>query len=74
MRKPSDSEVLAAFDTLIIREAEHVEQRISRLARKTCVNRDLLMDALTIELTGRFIGRKRDELTENKLLPGQVIQ
>jgi hypothetical protein len=55
-----EAKVLQAWSTIIEREAQAVELRIERLARKMCCAKHLLMDALTLELTGRFIGRERE--------------
>jgi len=70
-----EAKVLQAWGTIIEREATALELRISRLARKLCCEKNLLMDALTIELTGRFIGRERERLrVENKILARQRTQ
>jgi len=70
-----EAKILQAWGTIIEREATAVEQRIWRLARKLCCEKSLLMDALTIELTGRFIGRERERLhVENKILSRQPKQ
>ena len=70
-----EAKVLRAWGTIIEREATAVELRIQRLARKLCCEKNLLMDALTIELTGRFIGRERERLrAENKILSRQRTQ
>jgi hypothetical protein len=70
-----EAKVLQAWGTIIEREATAVELRISRLARKLCCEKNLLMDALTIELTGRFIGRERERLRrENQILARQRTQ
>jgi hypothetical protein len=70
-----EAKVLQAWGTIIEREATAVELRISRLARKLCCDKNLIMDALTIELTGRFIGRERERLrTENQILARQPKQ
>lgn len=70
-----ESKVLQAWGTIVERGATAVELRISRLARKLCCEKFLLMDALTIELTGRFIGRERERLRrENQILARQRTQ
>ena len=70
-----EAKILQAWGTIIEREATAVEQRVARLARKLCCEKLLLMDALTIELTGRFIGRERERRrTENKILSRQRTQ
>lgn len=70
-----EAKVLQAWGNIIEREAEAVELRIARLARKLCCQKHLLLDALTIELTGRFIGRERERLRiENKILARQRTQ
>jgi hypothetical protein len=70
-----EAKVLQAWGNIIEREAAAVERRIERLARKLCCAKHLLMDALTIELTGRFIARERERLRiENKILAQQPKQ
>jgi len=70
-----EAKVLQAWGTIVEREATAVELRIQRLARKLCCEKNLLMDALTIELTGRFIGWERERLrTENKIPARQRTQ
>jgi hypothetical protein len=70
-----EARVLQAWQGIIEREAKAVELRIERLARKMCCAKHLLMDALTIELTGRFLGREIERRrTENKILAHQLKQ
>lgn len=76
MPKQFDEEkVLQAWQTVTIREADAVERRASRLARKLGCDRHLILDALTIELTGRFIGRERERhRVEAQILARQPTQ
>jgi hypothetical protein len=70
-----EAKVLQAWSSIIEREAQAVELRIERLARKMCCAKHLLMDALTLELTGRFIGRERERRrVEAKILAKQRTQ
>jgi hypothetical protein len=70
-----EAKVLQAWQGIIEREAKAVELRVERLARKLCCAKHLLMDALTIELTGRFIGRERERRrTEAAILAKQKTQ
>jgi hypothetical protein len=70
-----EAKVLQAWQGIIEHEAQAVELRIERLARKLCCAKHLLMDALTLELTGRFIGRERERIREeNKILAKQPKQ
>ena len=59
-QKKAHSETLHHWEMFICEEADLVEDRIRHEARKSGVPFDLLMDALTIELVGRFIGRVRE--------------
>jgi hypothetical protein len=69
--RTSCEQVTLAFETLVQREADAIESRVALLAEHTKCNEILLLDALTIEMTGRFTGRicERDE----KILKTQPI-
>jgi hypothetical protein len=56
----TEEDVTDAFDVMVCREVDAFEARARRIAEKTRCNETLILDALTIEMTGRFIGRLRD--------------
>jgi hypothetical protein len=70
-----EGKVLQAWQHVTVREADAVERRAGRLARKLGCDRHLILDALTIELTGRFIGRERERRRQkNKILARHTKQ
>ncbi len=70
-----EAKVLQAWQTITVREADAIERRAGRLARKLNCAQHLILDALTLELTGRFIGRERERRREEaKILAKQKIQ
>jgi len=73
MTTPTQLEMLAAWETIVQRETEAIEKRIRREARKLFCGEHVLLDAVTIELTGRFIGRTRERIEEeNKRLAKNI--
>jgi hypothetical protein len=58
--KPTEPQIVEALSVTICLEADKIEERAEKLAERTGCPAHVILDALTIELTGRFIGRIRD--------------
>ena len=73
--KTTAEEVENAWAITIAHTADSIEQRATRLAKRLGCKPELMMDALTLELTGRFIGRERERRRlENGILAKQRTQ
>ena len=58
-------EQLEEWNVRILQMADAIEADVAGVARHTGCPAELILDALTIELTGRFIGRVRRETSKS---------
>ncbi len=67
----TSDQITLAFEVMIQREADAIERRCEELAERTKMKTFLILDALTIEMTGRFIGRARER--DEQILKTQPV-
>jgi hypothetical protein len=64
-------EQLEEWNVRILKMADDIEAEVASVAKRTGCPAELILDALTLELTGRFIGRVRER--DEQILKTQPI-